>query len=1150
MISDSLLDNMERKLSELQSRSKHHESSLANFQTSSHTGTPGTPSSARRMPQADSTKKYTELQKQMDQMLGMVRNESENVRNLESQIYSNPSIPTVGSTPMGVKMFDTSPNTGMPSNSKPSGGLPGVSTGPLITSGPVGLSSRQPHMDFEKQLSSLLTKSKSGGGGTIDARDNSEIKGELEGVIAGLADYLNHMRHDLERYRKENEKLKIQLAEQMNKIGNIENEKHSLLEDNKQLERVQDGARELIFKLQNAESTNEELRKELSKYPDFATLEQLKHSEKELFALKTSMTQFKEEAAAERDSLNSQLKNEKRKIEDMQRKLTEYERREKELSQTQIQLASTQAARDSLKEQLANLQQELRHHHEISIKPEDLMRHIQELILNIDRQNGEIRPYHDHDLSGKALADVQKAFNNKFLENKHAMDNLKGMIDSLQRDVKEVEDDLREEQEKHRKSKEHSQQQRAQDKNNFDDKVKQWQDEIKRVKEKAETEREQYEQELMRVENERRDLDRQIRELEKDHLKKELADSEKYHRLQNQVAELNELVKNKKEAHNQEVTGLEKTINDYEARLNDRERKVNDLDKTCAHLERELTKGQLEKEQLERRILELNHSYEQEQRTCEKYQDAVESLKNEESKLKSVVRTQKDDIARLGQLFEKALEGGLHNEDITRLTNEISNLQTYIAGQDETIRKLTEDLRRAEISAQQPRFIKDSETGDIVRSDDPNSGLYCNVIQHHKQEDYIAVLKTRLQKVSKSKKVDVNLRRQTKELDNVSAQLEASKSELEQMEEKFSVVSKKYKVIAEKVETFQRALVGVGSNQNEVNEYFTGKGAFTLPRDVAEALKKHAQVADDVGFLEQVLNERKQELSVIEQRLKEAETEFVTVEEKTKGVLKVYSETKKQLGKSQTQAKKLIGQMTVTSEELKQASAALKSLQAEVDAVEKKKQESENDLKDINKIIAKKNFEYQAVEQKRLKAKESADDIRSTEDELFGHLKASEKALIDRKNELKMLQAQTEEEARNVHEIEAEFIRKKSELQMVKDELSAKQAELTTVLKEAEDDMNRKSRELKDSKADLNNLQIEMNEYDTLKAQKRRELSELRETLSTEEQNLANLKDSILTSSQELKQLREMVSNEKGNLDLLRNERSDILHRTSDMDAF
>ena len=77
------------------------------------------------MPQADSTKKYTELQKQMDQMLGMVRNESENVRNLENQIYSNPSIPTVGSTPMGVKMFDSSPNSGMPSNAPKTTGVHG-----------------------------------------------------------------------------------------------------------------------------------------------------------------------------------------------------------------------------------------------------------------------------------------------------------------------------------------------------------------------------------------------------------------------------------------------------------------------------------------------------------------------------------------------------------------------------------------------------------------------------------------------------------------------------------------------------------------------------------------------------------------------------------------------------------------------------------------------------------------------------------------------------------------------------------------------------------------------------------------------------------------------------------------------------------------
>ena len=1144
MISDSLLDNMERKLSELQSRSKHHDSSLANFQPTPHNGvlsSPATPSSARRMPPgsavgADSTKKYTELQKQMDQMLGMVRNESENVRNLENQIYSNP---TVGSAPTGVKMFDSSPNTG--------NGQTNVSTGPLIASS--GASARQAPIDFEKQLSSLLTRSR-GGSGNVDPRDNTEIKGELEGVIAGLSDYLNHMRHDLERYRKENEKLKMQLAEQMSKMGNIESEKRTLMADNNKLEKVQDSARELMFKLQNSDSTNAELRKELSKYPDLATLEQLKHSEKELYALKSSIAQFKDEMNAERESLGAQLRNEKQKLEEMQRKLLEHERREKELSQTQIQLASTQTSNDLLKVQVADLKQDLKQQQQVSMKSEDLMRHIQELTLNIDQQSGEIRPYHDHDISGKALGDFQKALNSKFTENKHAIDNLKGMIDSLKRDLKDVEDDLREEQENHRKSKEHAQLQRAQDKNHYDEKKKQWQDEVRKVKDKADGEREHFHQELLRLESEKCELNRQYRDMQKEHYKNEGTARESCDRFKKEVAQLKELANQKKDEYDLQKSSFEKREHDYEAKLNERERKMMDLEKTCSHLERELTKGQLEKEQLERRIMELNHSLEQEQRMCEKHQDSIEILKNEESRYKSIVRTQKDDIAKLSQLFEKALEGGLHNEDITRLNNEISNLQSFIAGQDETIRKLTDDLRRAEVSAQQPRFIKDSETGDIVRSDDLTSGLFCNVIQHHKQEDYIAALKARLQKVSKSKNVDSNLRRQTKELDNVSAQLEASKAELDQIEEKHNSVSKKYKTIVEKVEMFQRALVGVGSNPNETSEYFSGKGSFTLPRDVAEALKKHSQVSDDLGFLDQMLNERKQELTIVEQRLKEAESESVTVEEKTKGVMKVYSETKKQLSKSQTQAKKLLEQMAVTSQELKQASAALNTLQAEVELAEKKKQESENDLKDINKIIAKKNFEYQAVEQKRLKAKESADDIRSTEDELFGHLKASEKALIDRKNELKMLQSQTEEEARHVQEIEAEFIRKKSELQAVKNELSAKQSELTAVLKEAEDDMNRKSRELKDSKADLNNLHIEMNEYDTLKARKKRELNELRESVAIEEQNLANLKDSILTSSQELKQLREMVTSEKGNLDSLRNERSDILHRATDLESF
>merc|ERR1711972_1128371 len=112
--------------------------------------------------------------------------------------------------------------------------------------------------------------------------------------------------------------------------------------------------------------------------------------------------------------------------------------------------------------------------------------------------------------------------------------------------------------------------------------------------------------------------------------------------------------------------------------------------------------------------------------------DSVDNLRADETQLKSVIRNQKEDIAKLSQLFEKALEGGIHNEEVGKLTLEIGNLQAYIASQDETIRKLSDDLRRVETAAQQPKFIKDSDSGDVVRTDDTNAGLYCNVLEHHK----------------------------------------------------------------------------------------------------------------------------------------------------------------------------------------------------------------------------------------------------------------------------------------------------------------------------------------------------------------------------------------------------------------------------------
>ena len=663
-----------------------------------------------------------------------------------------------------------------------------------------------------------------------------------------------------------------------------------------------------------------------------------------------------------------------------------------------------------------------------------------------------------------------------------------------------------------------------------------------------------------------------MRDIEKHYLKKELAESDKFHRLQTEVSDLKDVVKSNNESHNNQIISYEKQLSELERKVEEKDHKCQQLDKACGLLERDLTKSQLESEQLQRQLVDVNAKLASEQNVCEKHQDAIEVLRSEDAKLKSVVKVQKEDIAKLSQLFEKALEGGIHNEEVAKLTLEVGRLQMHIGEQEESIRKLKEELRLAELNGQQPRFIHDStvpppasvgveqqihptlaSTGpdrQVVRqTNDTNAGLYCNVLQHHKLEDYISVLKNKLEKSYKGRKIETSVRRQSKELDNVLSQLEKSRAELEQAEAQLKLANKKYKITTERVQQFERALASVGGLEGEIVDYLQGGGGgfdgnsginsgALLPERVADALRRYVKGKEELEQVEQNLVDLRREAEEAESRLRQMEAESASVSEKTESVVRVYSETRKQLNKSQKEAKKLIEQMATTGRELKEASSALITMRSHLESVERRKEEAEADLKDINKIIGKKSVEYQSMEERRSRAKESAEDIRSREDELFSHLKASEKAVVDRKNELEMLEAQSQQEATSLQQLQTELDRKRSELENVKDELSSKQEELSVLLKEAQDDMNRKTRELKDSKADLDNVQVEMREYESVKSGKLRELNELRENVDTEENNLTNLKHCIATSSNELKQLREMITKEKSELDSLRNERT------------
>ncbi|XP_072344661.1 centriolin isoform X2 [Scyliorhinus torazame] len=242
---------------------------------------------------------------------------------------------------------------------------------------------------------------------------NEALKRDLEGIIAGLQEYLESVkgqakqaREECTELQKEKEALLLRLAEleqQKNQLGIVAMDAVHLRKEMCDLE----------HSLQEQQELNESLRQaqgDLSEYE--AELEsQLQARDSEANQLREELERLRKLSQMEQSALQAELEKERQALENAITRAQLVAEKEHENKKLVAQLKGLQTDNSMLKEQLQELQAHMDQAMKTMIRPEEVAARVSELRNRLDSGVREIRPCNQGDTLGRNLAGLQKHLN-------------------------------------------------------------------------------------------------------------------------------------------------------------------------------------------------------------------------------------------------------------------------------------------------------------------------------------------------------------------------------------------------------------------------------------------------------------------------------------------------------------------------------------------------------------------------------------------------------------------------------------------------------------------------------------------------------------------------------------------------------------------
>lgn len=242
---------------------------------------------------------------------------------------------------------------------------------------------------------------------------NEALKRDLEGIIAGLQEYLESVKGQAKQAREECTELQKEKGTLLHRLADLEQQKNQLEIVAMDADNLRKELSDMERSLQEQQELNESLRHAQGDFSEYeAELEsQLQARDIEANQLREELDRLRKLSQMEQSALQAELEKEKQALENALVQTQLVAEKEHVNKKLVAQVKNLQIDNSLLKEQLKELQSRMNQASKTMIHPDEVSARISELRRKLDSGIWEIRPYNQGDTLGRNLAELQKQLN-------------------------------------------------------------------------------------------------------------------------------------------------------------------------------------------------------------------------------------------------------------------------------------------------------------------------------------------------------------------------------------------------------------------------------------------------------------------------------------------------------------------------------------------------------------------------------------------------------------------------------------------------------------------------------------------------------------------------------------------------------------------
>ncbi|XP_048196768.1 centriolin isoform X2 [Perognathus longimembris pacificus] len=378
----------------------------------------------------------------------------------------------------------------------------------------------------------------------------------------------------------------------------------------------------------------------------------------------------------------------------------------------------------------------------------------------------------------------------------------------------------------------------------------------------------------------------------------------------------------------------------------------------------------------------------------------------------------------------------------------------------------------------------------------PMSVLHCNVPEHHNLENEVSRLEDIMQ----------HLNSEQQEEEWLQASKHRCEKELEELHHNINDLLQEKKELELEIEELHRTI----QKHQQRKDFIDGNiESLMTDLEIEKSLKHHEDIIDEIECVEKTLLKRRAELREADRLLAEAESELSCMKEKTNDAVEKFTDAKKKLLQTESDAEELERRAQETAVNLVKADQQLRLLQVDITNLEEHKIKQEEIVKEINKVVAEKDEDFQCLNEKKEKLTEELQnlqrDIEAAERNENQHLqvlKESEILLQTKIAELDNLKSQVASQQQEMAVLDRQLGHKKEELILLQESLVQAKADLREALSLGETEVAEKYNHIREVKSLLEELSFQKGELNVHISEKKTQLALIKQEIEKEEENL------------------------------------------------